>query len=129
MKEEKVEKKVKDLIEKMEKERGYLQGGWRYLATKDVDFMEAYNNLYGLGLNAGKALPVKVRELIAIGLLAFRGSEGGVYEHMKRALKHGATKQELMEALETAMIPGGAPTLGTGLKALMKIEEEEAKAR
>ncbi len=129
MKDEKNEKKVKDLIEKMEKERGYLQGGWRYLATKDVDFMEAYNNLYGLGLNAGKALPVKVRELIAIGILAFRGGEGGVYEHMKRALKHGATKQELMETLETAMIPGGAPTLGTGLKALMKIEEEEAKAR
>jgi len=47
MKDEKVEKKVKDLIEKMEKERGYLQAAWRYLATKDVDFMEAYNNLYG----------------------------------------------------------------------------------
>lgn len=126
---EKVEKRTKELIEKMEKERGYLQAGWRYLATKDVDFMEAYNNLYGLGLNAGEALPVKVRELIAIGILAFRGSEGSVYEHMKRALKHGATKQELMETLETAMIPGGAPTLGTGLKALMKIEEEEAKGK
>ena len=125
MKEEKVEKRVKDLIEKMEKERGYLAAAWRYLATKDVDFMEAYNNLYGAGLNAGKALPVKVRELIAIGILAFRGNEGGVYEHMKRALKHGATKQELLEALETAMVPGGAPILGPGLKALMKIEEEE----
>jgi len=44
-------------------------------------------------------------------------------------LKHGATKQELIETLETAMIPGGAPTLGTGLKALMKIEDEEEKAK
>ena len=129
MKDEKVEKKVKDLIEKMEKERGYLQAAGRYLATKSVAFMEAYNNLYGTGLNAGKALPVKVRELIAIGILAFRGNDGSVYEHMKRALKHGATKQELIETLETAMIPGGAPTLGTGLKALMKIEEEEAKGK
>jgi AhpD family alkylhydroperoxidase len=129
MKDEKVEKKVKDLIEAMEKDRGYLQAAWRYLATKDVDFMEAYNNLYGAGLNAGKALPVKVRELIAIGILAFRGNDGGVYEHMKRALKHGATKQELIEALETAMIPGGAPILGVGLKALMRIEEEEAKGK
>ncbi len=72
---------------------------------------------------------MKTRELVAIAILAFRGLEGGVYEHMKRALRHGATKQELLEAIETSIIPGGAPTFATGLQALMRIEEDEKKAK
>ncbi|HSR10457.1 MAG TPA: carboxymuconolactone decarboxylase family protein [Thermodesulfobacteriota bacterium] len=119
------EKKKKELLEKMEKERGYMLGPWKYLAERDVDFMEAYNNLYNRGLTDGQALPAKVREFIAIALLAYRGQEDAVYLHGKRALKLGATKQELLEAIETAMIPGGGPTLATGLRALARIEEEE----
>jgi AhpD family alkylhydroperoxidase len=122
------EKRIQDLKEKMRQERGRSSAYWEYAAEKDVDFQEAYNNLYEMGLTAGKALPIKTRELIAIGILAFRGSGDAVYEHMKRALRHGATKQELLEAIETMIIPGGAPTYGTGLKALMRIEEEEKNA-
>jgi len=48
-----------------------------------------------------------------------------VYNHCKRALRLGATKQELLEAIETTIIPGGTPTFGTGLRALMRIEEDE----
>jgi AhpD family alkylhydroperoxidase len=129
MTDETTENKVQSLIEAMRKERGYLQPQWVYMAEKEVDFMEAYNNLYEMGLKAGKALPVKTRELVAIGILAYRGLEGGVYEHMKRALRHGATKQELLEAVETSIVPGGAPTFATGLQALMRIEEEEKKAK
>lgn len=130
MKDENVEKRRKDLIERMEKERGYLPAPWVYMANRDVDFLEAYNNLYNCGLTDGRALPVKTRELIVIVLLAFRGDgENAVYEHMKRALKHGATKQEILEALETSMIPGGASTFSIGLQALMKIEEEEEKSK
>lgn len=119
--------RVKSLVEAMKKERGYLPAAWVYAAKKDVGFMEAYNNLYDKVLMPGKALPVKTRELIAIALLAFRGNENGVYEHIKRALKHGATKQEIFETLETSVIPGGAPALGTGLRALMRVEEDEKK--
>lgn len=113
------------LIKKMEKERGYVYPTWLYMVDKDVDFMEAYNNLYERVLTDGKALPAKVRELIAIGILAFRGKENAVYLHAKRALRLGATKQELLEAIETTVIPGGALTFQVGLSALMRIEEEE----
>lgn len=125
MSKEIVDKRKQRLIENMTRERGYLPPPWAYMVEKDVAFMEAYDNLYNRGLTAGNALPIKTRELIAIVLLAFRGSENAVYEHMKRALKHGATKQELLEAIETSIIPGGAPTFGTGLRALMRIEEED----
>ena len=115
------------LIKKMEKERGYAYPTWLYMIDKDVDFMEAYNNLYEKVLTDGKALEAKTRELIAIAILAFRGQENAVYLHAKRALRFGATKQELLEAIETTIIPGGAPTFAIGLSALMKIEEEEEK--
>ena len=118
-------KKKKELIRKMQKARGYMLGPWLYLAEKDVGFMEAYNNLYERGLTNGKALPAKIREFIAIGILAYRGLEDAVYEHGKRALRLGASKRELLEAIETAMIPGGGPTLALGLRALARIEEEE----
>ncbi len=128
MTDEKAEKRIRDLQEAMKKEQGRLAPHWGYAAEKDVDFLEAFNNVYERALTAGKALPVKTRELIAIVLLAYRGSEAGAYEHMKRALRHGATKQEILEAIETAIIPGGAPTFTTGLRALMRIEKEEKKA-
>ena len=119
--------KRKKLLEEMRKERGYVLESWVYLAEKDLEFLESYNNLYNKGLTDGKALPAKIREFIAIALLAYRGLGDAVYEHARRALRLGATKLELLEAIETSAIPGGAPTLAVGLRALHRIEEEEKK--
>ncbi|MBI5969404.1 MAG: carboxymuconolactone decarboxylase family protein [Deltaproteobacteria bacterium] len=121
------QKRIEKLLKEMQRERGYVSVPKSYVARKDPDFMEAYNKLYNIGLRAGKALPVKVREFVAIAILAYRGREVGVYEHMKRAIRHGATKQELMEAIETTIIPGGGPAFDTGIRALMRIEEEGQK--
>jgi AhpD family alkylhydroperoxidase len=121
------EEKKKNLIAAMSAERGYMPPSFLYVAEKDLDFLEAYNNLYGRGLSNGKALPIKTRELVAIAILAYRGLTDAVYEHSKRALANGLTKQELMEAIETMIVPGGAPTFATGLTALMRIEEDDKK--
>ena len=122
-------KRIEKLKRAMKKERGYVYPEWIYIAEKDVAFTEAYNNLYEAGLTDGKALPGKMRELIAIGILAYRGLNNAVYEHSKRALRLGATKQELLEAIETAAVPGGGPTLASGLQALVRIEEDEKKGK
>ena len=125
MTDENKENRIQALTERMKKERGYMSPQWAFLTEKDIDFMEAYNNLYNIGLTDGKALPAKTRELIAIVLLAYRGLEDSVYKHCKRALRLGVTKQELLEAMETSILVGGAPTLFVGLRALMRIEEDE----
>ena len=127
MAEENKQAKKQKLYTKMNKERGYMPPAWVYLVDKDVDFMEVYNNLYERVLKDGKSLPAKTKEFVAIAILAFRGQEDAVYLHAKRALRLGATKQELLEAMEAMVLPGGAPTFGTGLLALMRIEEEEKK--
>ena len=109
------EERKKQLVAAMSAERGYMPPSWAYLADKDIDFIEAYNSIYNRALADGKALPIKYREIAAIAILAHRGLTEAVYDHSKRALRNGLTKQELLEALETTFIPGGAPTFSTGL--------------
>ncbi len=129
MKKNKDDKRLKTLLDAIKKERGYSLPSWTYIAEKDIDFMETYNNLYMKGLMAGKALPVKTKELVAIALLASQRSEDGAYGHMKRALRYGATKQEILETMEATLIVCGAATFALGLRALIRIEKDEEEER
>lgn len=66
--------------------------------------------------------------LVAIALLAFRGAEqSGLVAHMRRAMRLGATREELLEVLETCLVPGGAPTFHRGLSALMQVDGSERR--
>ncbi len=113
------------LISRMKTARGYVYPEWEFAARQDPDFVEAYNRLYELGLGEGRHVPAKVREFVAIALLAFRGADqAGLVAHMRRAMRFGATREELLEILETCLVPGGAPTFHRGLSALMAVEEK-----
>jgi alkylhydroperoxidase/carboxymuconolactone decarboxylase family protein YurZ len=115
----------KEIMQRIRRVRGYLPDEWAYVAERDPEFWDIYNALYEKALSDGKALPAKTRELIAIGVLSYRELEQGVYNHAKRALRLGATRQELLEAVETVTVPGGSPALRAGLRGLMMVEEEE----
>lgn len=119
---------AEELIRQTEAARGYLNPGHRYLATADPDFLLEYNRLVALALKHGEReaddedLPAKYRELVACALLAFRGeSEEAIAGHLRRALRFGATEREAVGAFEAAMVPGGAPTLLRGMRALAGI--------
>ena len=119
-----IAQKAEALIEKMKKDRGYIYPEWEFAARSDPDFVEAYNNLYRAALNDGQALTAKTRELIALGILAYRRDVDSVKAHILRAMRLGATQQEILEAVETTIVPGGAPTFFVGLSALNKALEE-----
>jgi alkylhydroperoxidase/carboxymuconolactone decarboxylase family protein YurZ len=99
---------------------GYAHMDW--LAREDPEYARARGPLSVLSIGEGKELSVKYREMIIIGILAFRGRQDGVVAHMRRAIEHGATKRELLEAIQSAAVPGGGPTLSSGLQALMELE-------
>src|SRR5688500_58135 len=106
------------------KHRGYLYAAWKFVAEHDPDFMASYNAYYRDALSRDEGLPIKYRELVALGVLAFRGvGEGAIVNHVKRALQHGATRAEILGALEAAAIPGGAPTFRHGVRPQIKAEE------
>jgi len=101
---------------------------WDWVAREDPEYVKARQPLSELSVGQGKALSIKHREMVIIGILAFRGREDGVVAHMRRAVQHGATKRELLEAIQSAAVPGGGPTFSTGIQALMRLEQEGAFA-
>jgi alkylhydroperoxidase/carboxymuconolactone decarboxylase family protein YurZ len=122
MKEETKSAKAERLIAEAIKRRGYIHPEWELVCKIDPDFFENYDRLYGSSIGKGGALPIKVKEFVALGILAFKGVPTEVLvAHMKRAMDHGATKEELIEVLEATTVPGGAPTLFNGLKALLDV--------
>jgi alkylhydroperoxidase/carboxymuconolactone decarboxylase family protein YurZ len=46
---------------------------------------------------------------------------------VRRAIRLGATCEELFEILETCMVPGGAPTFHRGLCALIELDAQEGR--
>ena len=103
---------------------GYPWAKW--LAAEDPDYAAARGPVSALSVGEGKALSIKYREMVIIGILAYRSLQDGVVTHMRRAIQHGATKRELLEAIESAAVPGGGPTLSTGVQALMQLDHEGA---
>ena len=99
---------------------------WDWVAKEDPEYFRARQPLSDLSIGEGKELAVKHREMVIIGILAFRGRQEGVVAHMRRAIEHGATKRELLEAIQSAAVPGGGPTFSTGVQALMQVERDGA---
>jgi alkylhydroperoxidase/carboxymuconolactone decarboxylase family protein YurZ len=114
-----------DIMQRIKRERGFIPAEWAYLAGKDPEFWDAYNALYEKTLTDGKALSAKIKEFITMGVLAYREFDVGVCKHAERAQRLGATKQELIEAVETVTVSGGSPALRAGIAGLILLEEKE----
>jgi len=103
---------------------------YHVIADHDPAFLAAYNRFAGLALlrpgfdDGEHALPAKYREVIACVLLACLGNPQFVANHARQALQHGATEQELVEALEVLMMVAGSAPVFTALHALVAIREE-----
>jgi alkylhydroperoxidase/carboxymuconolactone decarboxylase family protein YurZ len=116
------------LIAEMRRTRGYVYPEWELIARQDPDFMEAYDGLYQKALGTDAHLPVKYRELVALGILAFRGAgTDALVNHVRRAMAHGATRAEVLGALEATIVPGGAPTFVAGVRALLALDRPDGR--
>lgn len=98
----------------------------RYLAERCPDFFARYDEavraalLLDDGAAESAALPAKYRELIVVCMLTqLRASESAIAGHITRARREGLTEAELVEGLQAAFVPGGAPVLMHGVRALL----------
>jgi len=116
-------RKPQQIIENMSKKRGYTYASYRQLAEEDPVFLETYNQLYELVMLRKRIFPEKIKELFFLCAIAARnpGDTTAMRNHMKRALEKGATKQEIVEALECAFFPGGALSLHYSLNMLVEL--------
>jgi alkylhydroperoxidase/carboxymuconolactone decarboxylase family protein YurZ len=92
---------------------GYAWTDW--LAREDPEWASDRLSVSAMSFGEGRELSVKYREMVAIGVLCFRGRQDGVVAHMRRAIEHGA---------KGGLLPGGGPALSTGVQALMQLEKE-----
>jgi len=74
---------------------------------------------------ADGALPRKVKELILLGINLVRRYPSGIESHTRGAMDAGATKEEVMEAILTAILSSAAPAMYNGPRAL----KEELRKR
>jgi alkylhydroperoxidase/carboxymuconolactone decarboxylase family protein YurZ len=87
--------------------RGYWSALWEGVLALDADFFEAYFRFSAVPFENGTLDP-KVRELIytAIDASTTHLFEPGLRIHIRNALSHGATAQEIMEVLELTSVLG-----------------------
>ncbi len=97
---------------------------WAWLDAVDPDYDGARRDLTAwVWTPANPVLPVKIRELAASAVLAYRAFPT-LDGHLRRALREGASMMELVEAMEAAALPGGFPVLHYALPFLIRIHEE-----
>jgi AhpD family alkylhydroperoxidase len=100
---------------------GYSEMDWA--AQLDPAYAAARAEVRRLSVGEEGVLSVKVKELVVMGVLASRGLQYGVEAHMRRAIEHGATKEELFEAIKAAAVPGGGVAYSVGVRALQSLEQ------
>jgi len=110
--------------------RGYWMPIWESLLKLSPDFFKAYLDLSSVPWRTGVLEP-KVKELIyvAIDIATTHLFLSGTRIHMRNALKHGATQEEIMEVIALVSICGmhsateGVPILAEELERFAKAAE------
>ena len=103
--------------------RGYWSPMWDGMLALDPDFFAAYLDFSAVPWRRGTLEP-KIKELmyIAVDAATTHLYEPGLRIHIRNALRHGATREEILEVYELAAVLG-IHTLTVGIPALL----DEAK--
>ena len=94
-------------------------------AKENPDMMTAFSKVHQIGSKDG-ALKSKFKELIALGISINTKCEGCITMHIHDAIENGATHDEIVETIGTAIYMGGGPSVVYGAKALVALLEFEA---
>jgi AhpD family alkylhydroperoxidase len=86
------------------------------------DAMKAFVAL-ATAATATKALDPKIKELMAVAISITTHCEGCVAYHTRAALRHGATREEVLETVALAVYMGGGPAAVYGADAVRAFDQ------
>jgi alkylhydroperoxidase/carboxymuconolactone decarboxylase family protein YurZ len=112
------------IVRRGERRRGFVPYWLREMADVDVDFLEAYERIYELTAVRRGKLPPKFREMIVVAAVCIGGYLPGIKDHIRRALRLGATREEIVEVIQSAYFHTGALTLVHGMIGLIDVLKE-----
>lgn len=109
------------------KARGYWSEVWDGVLDLSPDYFEAYTNLSSVPWRTGTLAP-KVREFVYIAIDAATTHlyNKGTRIHIANALRHGASKGEIMEVLMIASVLG-IHTMTDSVPIMMEVLKEAGK--
>lgn len=109
-------------VDKMYRERGYILDFHKVMAAEDFDFLKAYNELIEAGYTKKRTLDAKTKELLyTVILTAVKANVDHIKSHIKMAIEYGATKKEILEALEICLPAASVPAFMIGFEAWKQV--------
>jgi len=114
------EKAVAELSKKM---CGYTPATLHHIKEHNPDLAVLIKDMDKIVVTDG-ALDKKTKRLIALACVAVRMCEDCIYPQAKVAKNYGATKEQIVEALQVAVLTGGVPTWSVAKKGISRLFEE-----
>lgn len=99
-----------------------LQNSYGKLGKNCPEVMKAFMGLHNEATKDG-ALSLKTKELIALGIAIVVKCTGCIQSHVKTALDAGATREEIYETVEVAILMGGGPGTVYGAMAIEAMDQ------
>ena len=101
--------------------RKELMGRIGDIAKLSPDTVKGYQTLSGAGEKTGH-LDAKTRELMSLAVAVTTRCDGCITVHVGQALKHGATREEIAEALGVAIAMNAGAALVYSARAMDAVE-------
>ena len=118
-----------EILDKIRRERGFVQKSRQIWAKYNPKSLELYHEMFMHVVEERKGVDRRTKELIIIAIDAANLYETGLRVHFKYALKNGITPDEIFEALETASVVNGVHVLAVALPILEDVIQEEKKEK
>lgn len=119
-----IQEELKRVYDDFMKERDYIPEYAKVLGEGNPEFLvkwfDTRRTFRGRGI-----LPEKFKEMLLVAGAACRMVERSTEAHMGTAIKHGATKEELIEMSLCVWLIGGMPSLSLCMNALAKVLKEK----
>jgi AhpD family alkylhydroperoxidase len=96
------------------------------IVTNDPAFMATFSQQYKAAFGEG-AIPAKYKQLSGATLSVVVKCEDCLKYHVQMAIKNGANRQEIVEALRIGLLAGGSAGMPTMGAAYLEMEHEHLK--
>jgi AhpD family alkylhydroperoxidase len=95
----------------------------KIMAGQLPEVMNALSGLHSVVVKDG-ALSARTKELMMVGIAVALRCEYCLWKHVPEAVKLGATREEIMEAVSTAIVMAGGPAVAYGSVVVLSILDE-----
>lgn len=109
-------------IDGMAQRRGYVLGYHKAMAEADFETLKAADELVGAVYTRQRLLDRRTKELLFCATLtAMRAGKGHLQSHIRAAMQHGASAEEVLEAIEVTLPEAGVVAFQAGFEAWREV--------